>query len=294
MNFSTNKTALVVGAAGHFAGLTVPALHKRGIRVRGFVQTTDKGEVALRNGASEVALGDLQDSQSVQTALRGVEAVFYIAPQFSQNEADIGVNFVRLCKEAGVRRIVFSSILHPTITSLQIHSAKGPVEAAIIESGLEFVILQLAMFYQDISLSWSSIIKSGIFAEPFSPTAKLARVDYRDVADVVAIALTENRLTNGTFELCAEGYYNRQDVASIMSDCLGHQIEADTVTFEKWVELTKPKPDDIRPEGEMYAYYGKYGSPGNSFVLRSILDREPRTLKQFVSDLIAGTSTVAS
>lgn len=294
MNFNTDKIALVVGAAGHFAGLTVPALHRRGIRVRGFVRTRDQGEVALRNGASEIELGDLQDSQSVQTALRGTEAVFYIAPQFSRNEADLGINFVKSCKEAGVHRIVFSSILHPTITSLQIHSAKGPVEAAIIESGLEFVILQLAMFYQDISLSWPSIMQSGIFAEPFSPTAKLARVDYRDVADVVAIALTEDRLTNGTFELCAEGYYNRQEVASIMSDCLGHQIKADTVTFEEWVELTKPKPDDIGPESEMYAYYGEYGSPGNSFVLRSILGREPRTIKQFVCDLINGVATVAS
>lgn len=294
MSSNTDKITLVVGAAGHFAGLAVPALHRRGVRVRGFARTANKGEVALRNGASEIALGDLQDSKSLQTALRGVEAVFYIAPQFSRSEADIGVNFVRLCKEAGVRRIVFSSILHPTVTLLPIHSAKGPVEAAIVESGLEFVILQLAMFYQDISLSWPSIVKSGIFAEPFSPTARLARVDYRDVAEVVAIALTEDRLTNGTFELCAEGYYNRQDIASIMSDCLGRQIKADTVTFEKWVELTKPKPDDREPESEMYAYYGKYGSPGNSFVLRSILGREPRTIEQFIGDLIDGVATVAS
>ena len=42
------------------------------------------------------------------------------------------------------------------------------------------------------------------FAEPYSAERRMMRVDYRDVSGVAAIALTEDRLLFGTFELCAE------------------------------------------------------------------------------------------
>jgi hypothetical protein len=51
---------------------------------------------------------------------------------------------------------------------------------------------------------------SGILAEPYSAERRMSRVDYRDVAEAAAIVLTSHRLLFGTFELCAEGYLNRQ------------------------------------------------------------------------------------
>jgi len=289
-----DETVLVIGAAGHFAGLVVPELYRRGVRVRGFVRKPEEGDAVLRNGAAEIAIGDLADRTSVQKALQGIRTVFYIGPQFLKDEAELGTSFVKTCKDAGVRRFVFSSILHPVLTTLQVHAAKIPVEAAIVESGMEFAILQLAMFYQDITAAWPTIMEQGVFNEPLPNNVRLARVDFRDVAEAAAIALTENRLINGTFELCAEGSYSREEVASIMSDALGRPIKSQTVSFEQWATMTKTKPGDLMPEGAMYEYYGRYGSPGNSLALRAILGREPRTLRQFFDDLLAGVETVAT
>jgi hypothetical protein len=49
------------------------------------------------------------------------------------------------------------------------------------------------------------------------------------VAEVAAIALTEDRLLHGTFELCSAGELNRHDVAALIGDVLGRRIMAATV-----------------------------------------------------------------
>lgn len=54
-------------------------------------------------------------------------------------------------------------------------------------------------------------------------------MDYRDVAEVAAIALTEGRLLYGTFELSAEGALNRYDVAALISEVLGRPVTAKKV-----------------------------------------------------------------
>jgi uncharacterized protein YbjT (DUF2867 family) len=79
---SSTSTVLAVGAAGKFAGLVVPALAARGVNVRGLVRDAAQGEAVRKLGATEIAVGDLRDGASLDAALKGVDAVFYIAPAF--------------------------------------------------------------------------------------------------------------------------------------------------------------------------------------------------------------------
>lgn len=71
-----------------------------------------------------------------------------------------------------------------------------------------------------------------------------------------------------------------------MSEVLGRTIEAREISFEEWVAQAHvpegPFRDGMRL---MYADYGRYGFPGgNALVLRSILEREPRTLQAFFAE----------
>ena len=87
---SSISKILAVGAAGKFAGLVVPALAERGAKVRGLVWDAGQGEAVRKSGATEIAIGDLRDRASLDSALKGVDAVFYIAPAVFPDEADIG------------------------------------------------------------------------------------------------------------------------------------------------------------------------------------------------------------
>src|ERR671924_204944 len=131
-------TILAVGAAGKFAGLVIPALARRGARIRGFVHKREDAERVLSLGAAEIAVGDLRDRSSLDTALRGIDAVFYVAPAFLPDEAQVGKSMVDAAIRAGVRRFVFSAVIHPVLSSLVNHAAKVPVEEAVLNSGLEY------------------------------------------------------------------------------------------------------------------------------------------------------------
>lgn len=280
------STVLAVGAAGPSAGLVVPALARRGVKVRGFIRDPRQAEAVRRGGAVEVAVGDLSDAASVDAALAGVDAVFYIAPAFIPDEAEIGLRMVSAAKRAGVRRIVFSSVIYPSLSALVNHAAKAPVEEAILTSGLEYTFLQPALFFQNLTWSWPRVMQTGVFAEPWSTETRFARVDYRDVAEAAAIALTTDRLLFGTYELCAEGNLNRHDVAAVMSTVLGRQIKAAVAHREPSGQASdSSKEQQAAAMQRMFEWYDTHGLPGNPLVLRSILGREPLTLLSFLSEL---------
>lgn len=278
---ASTSTVLAVGASGRFAGLVVPELARRGAQVRGLIHRPDDADRVMSNGAAEVAVGDLTDPASLDAALEGVASVFYLAPAFLPREAEVGLGVVEAARRAGVRRFVFSSVIHPVLSELDNHRAKAPVEEAIIDSGMEYVLLQPALFMQNLAGGWPTVVQSGTSTEPWSPDTRFSRVDYRDVAEVAALALTQDHLNWGTYQLCAEGWLNRHDLAALMSEVLGRTIQVGTVGQER---------RGGAPVGgmqKMIEWYNHHGLLGNPLTLRAILGREPRTLRAYIEELAA-------
>jgi uncharacterized protein YbjT (DUF2867 family) len=207
-------------------------------------------------------MGDLRDLRSLDAALAGVDAVFYIAPAFLPDEAEVGKQFVEAVTRSGARRIVFSSVIHPVLAELANHAAKAPVEAAILDSGLEYTLLHPTLYFQNYAPAWPTIVESGELAEPWSSETRFSRVDYRDVADIAAIALLEDRLLHGTFELCADGELNREDVAGLIADVTGREIRAVRIDPDTLGEAANP----MRP---MFAHYDHHGLVGSALTLRA-------------------------
>ena len=277
---------LMVGATGRYAHYVLPALKAHGAVVRALITSEDKRKEAIEQGADEVAVGDLQDEQSLTAAAEGTDGVFHLNPAFKPNEAELGVAMVNAAVAASVKKFVFSSVIHPSISKMRNHSGKRPVEEALFESGLNFTVLQPTMFMQTISNSWKEITQHGTFSLPYPNDKRASYVDYRDVAEAAAIALTNDKLDYGTFELCAPGLVNRIELTKIMSEALGRTITPREITFEEWAKQAHV-PDGPFRDGmqRMYADYAQYGFPGgNALVLRAVLGHEPRSLNSFFKE----------
>ena len=159
---------------------------------------------------------------------------------------------------------------------------------------MEYTLLHPTVFFQNFTESWPRIVKSGVVAEPWSAESRFSRVDYRDVAEAAAIALTEDRLVYGTFELCAEGWHNRSDIAVIISEVLGRTIRAERLDPKAAAANAGPGAPALE---KMFDWYDRRGLQGNGLTLRAILGREPRTLRAFFAELAAaagGKSAAAS
>ncbi|HEY9274175.1 NmrA/HSCARG family protein [Achromobacter sp.] len=284
----TQPIVLVVGATGKFASLVVPELQRRKVAVRALVRDEARADLARTHGATQTAIGDLRDIDSLAAATQGVDGVFHIGPAFASDEAPMGVALVQAAERSGVRKFVFSSVIQPTNTRLANHASKIPVEDALYSSRLEYTILHPANFMQNIGLAWLSIRDHACFGEPFPEDTSIARVDYRDVAEIAAIALTGDRLAFATLELCA-GMYSRRDIVAALSAELGSPVAALQPSFSAWAENARlPYGNHQLPLlSKVFDHYRAYGLGGNSLALKAALGREPRSLRTYIKDLIA-------
>jgi uncharacterized protein YbjT (DUF2867 family) len=217
-----------------------------------------------------------------------MEGVFHIGPAFAPGEAAMGVAMVDAARRAGVRKFVYSGVIHSPITAMVNHAAaKLPVEEALYSSELDFTVLQPAMFLQNLEMFWNDVIEHNRFSQPYSASSKMCWVDYREVAEVAAMAMTGDELSHGTFELCARGNLDSYEVAEILSEVLGRPITAAHLPADQFISLM---PEGTFRDGmtRMLTHYDRHGLPGgNPLVLRAILGREPRTISDYIRELAA-------
>lgn len=284
----TQPVVLVVGATGKFARMIVPELRRRNVVVRALVRDEAGAAVARSLGVTEIALGDLRDTESLTRAMPGVDGIFHIGPAFTSDEAAMGVALVEAAQQSSVRKFVFSSVIQPTNTRLANHASKIPVENALYSSRLEYTILHPANFMQNIGLAWPSIRDHACFGEPFPKNTRIARVDYRDVAEIAAVALTDDRLAYATLELCA-GMFSRMDIVAALSEALGYPVAALQPGFSEWAAKARLPygEDQLLLLAKVFDHYQAVGLGGNSLALRAALGREPRSLREYIKDLIA-------
>ena len=198
----------------------------------------------------------------------------------------MGLAMVDAARAAGVRKFVFSGVIHPSISAMTNHgAAKLPVEEALYSSELDFTVLQPARFMQNFERSWNDVVEHDRLPVPYSLLAKMCSVDYRDVAEVAALAMTGTKLSYGTFELCAPGMQDSHETAAILSEVLGRPITPVQIPLDQFAAQL---PEGAFRDGmkRMMAHYDRHGLPGgNALVLRAILGREPRSLRAYFAEL---------
>lgn len=247
---------LATGASGATAGLVVPALVARGIQVRALVHDPAKADVPRAQGADEVVVGDLSQRSSVDEVVRGVDGVFLITPAFHPKATQMGLDVVDAAARAGVSKIVYSGVYHPSLPLVN-HAGTRPIEQALYRADLSFTVLQPAMFMQGLAGAWQEALNSGTVTMPWSQHSAMTYVDYRDVAEVVAIAFAGDALDNGTFELAAQGGVDRVRLAALIGKIAGRSV-------------TAADPTDGQPSGmsegliAMFHDYDRYGFHGGT------------------------------
>jgi hypothetical protein len=78
---------------------------------------------------------------------------------------------------------------------------------------------------------------------------------------------------------------DRVQLATMIGEELGRHIEAEQVPLPEWASRL---PEGHLRDGlsRMMAHYDEHGFPGgNALVLRAILGREPRSLRQYFHEL---------
>jgi NADH dehydrogenase len=149
---------LVVGATGILGLQIVSRLAGAGRPVRALVrESSDPAKVAmLREAGAEIVVADLKQPESLARACAGVDNVILTASStLSRAEGDSietvdrrgNIALIDAAKAAGVKHVVFVSFPRHEI-AFPLQDAKVAVETALIESGIDYTILQPPHFWE--------------------------------------------------------------------------------------------------------------------------------------------------
>jgi uncharacterized protein YbjT (DUF2867 family) len=153
MTTLAGKVILVTGATGQQGGATARHLLAHGAAVRALVR--DPKSAAARRLASigaELVVGDMDDTASLRTAMRGAYGAFSvqparIPPTFAENELVRGVNVVDAAHAVGLQHLVYSSVAGANRSTGVPHwEIKGQIEERIRSRGVPFTILRPTLF----------------------------------------------------------------------------------------------------------------------------------------------------
>jgi uncharacterized protein YbjT (DUF2867 family) len=163
MSDGSKRRCLVTGATGYIGGHLAPALLDAGHAVRALARDPDKLRDATWRDRAEVVRGDLGDVGSLCAAFDGVDVVYYLvhsmgtSSDFVAEEARSAHNVVTAAKQAGVRRIVYLSGLHPDGQLSRHLRSRAAVGDILIDSGVETLVLQAGIVVGSGSASFEMI-----------------------------------------------------------------------------------------------------------------------------------------
>lgn len=272
-------TMLVTGATGNIGRHVVQQLLQRGAKVRALVRNPDTAQLPAQ---VEVAQGELLDVDALRAAFQGVSTLFLlnavVADEFTQ--ALITLNVAR---EAGVKRVVYLSVIHSDrYVNVPHFAGKFGVERMIEQMGFSATILRPAYFMDNDLTIKDVVLGHGVYPMPIGSKG-LAMIDARDIGEVAALELLARDQAEETaaltrINLVGPDTLTGADVAGIWSDALGRPIAYggdDAAQFEQNLRQFMPgwMAYDMRQMAERFVSDGMVPEPGDVERLTALLGR---------------------
>jgi uncharacterized protein YbjT (DUF2867 family) len=275
---------VVTGAAGKTGKAIIAALAARGAEVRALVHRAEQANAALAQGAREACVGSFEDAAALAQAMRGASAVYHICPNVSPHEVDYVRAIVTAVEAAGVRRLVYHSVLHPQIEAMPHHWEKMRAEELLFAANLDVTVLQPTAYMQNILAGWREIAEAGIYRVPYPVESRISLVDLDDVAAAAALVLTQPNHVGAIYELVGTPPLSQIEVAAALSEALGKPVRAVAEPVEAWsgrVRAAGLRDYQRETLAKMFRYYAAHGLIGNANPLTWLLGRAPTTPAEF-------------
>ena len=276
---------LLTGAAGKTGKAILNNLVPHGVRVRSLVRSERQAQEVKNLGSTDVIIGDLRDASVLTRALQDIRSVYFIAPNMTPDELEIGKNLVSLARQAGVSRFVYHSVFHPQVEAMPHHWQKMRMEEFLFSSGMDFTILQPCAYMQNILGSWASITEQGIYQVPYAATARISIVDLADVAAAAEIVLTQRTHSNAIYEVAGPEPLSQDEVAGILTAELGKVVRVESLDRGIWAENSRKaglNEGSISTLLKMFEYYEEHGLTGNPNILNYLLKKPATRFAEFI------------
>lgn len=211
----------ITGATGQLGQLAVAKLKEK---------TASENLVALvRTPKKATDLGiearafDYSKPETLAESLKGIDELLLISgTEFGQREKQHR-NVINAAKEAGVKRIVYTSLLHAATSEMALAPEHVATEKALSESGVTYTILRNGWYTENYAGSIPGSIQAGAFIGS-AGEGKISSATREDFAEAAAVVLTTEGHENKIYELAGDESYTLTDLAAEISKQINKDI----------------------------------------------------------------------
>lgn len=210
----------ITGATGQLGQLVVNALKEKtsADQIVALVRTPEK---AATLGVEARTFEYNQPNLAEQ--LKDIDTLLLISSSEIGQRIAQHQNVINAAQEAGVKRIVYTSLLKADTTHLGLGPEHVTTEAAIKATGLEYTILRNGWYTENYTANLAGTVQAGTLIGS-AGEGKIASASRQDFAEAAVAVLTSEGHTNKIYELAGDEAYTLAELAQILSQQVGKEI----------------------------------------------------------------------
>jgi NAD(P)H dehydrogenase (quinone) len=288
---------LVTGASGHLGRRVVELLLERGRGARIVAATRKPDGVAdLATKGAELRRADFDDEASLTAAFQGIERVLLISTDALDEpgkRARQHARAVRAVAAAGVKHVVYTSIINPVGSKIMISKDHADTEAELAKSGVAFTVLRNNVYSDYQFMGLQRAFASGKLVDARA-SGKVGFVTREDCARIAAAVIAEPPSRNQVLDVTGAEALSSADLAAFASEISGRQIEHQPIPLAALIDgmVQHGLP---RPLAEVYGSFDAGIADGELDVASDNVARftgkAPQSMKDFLRANIAAWSS---
>lgn len=211
----------VTGATGQLGRLVIESLKRKstGVPIVALVRSPKKAS----DLGVEARAFDYTQPETLAPALTGADTLLLISSsEVGQREAQHR-NVIEAAKAAGIKRIVYTSLLHADRSPISLGEEHRATEALLASSGISTTLLRNGWYTENYTGSIPAALENGALVGS-AGEGRLSLATRADYAQAAAIVLTSDGHEGKTYELAGDDAVTLADLAAEISRQTGRDI----------------------------------------------------------------------
>ena len=224
----------ITGATGQLGELVVEQLKSRtnSANLIALVRSPEKVQ------GIEARAFDYNEPTSMAKSLEGIEALLLISGNEIGQRARQHGNVINAAKEAGVKWIVYTSILRADSSTISLAAEHLQTEKLLQESGIPFTLLRNGWYTENYEGSIPGAVAAGALLGS-AGTGKISSASRADFAEAAAVVLTSEGHEGKVYELAGDESFTLADLASEISKQTGKDISYQNLPEKEYSKTLK-------------------------------------------------------
>ena len=226
----------ITGATGQLGRIVVEKLKEK-IAQENIAALVRNPQKAADLGI-EVREFDYTREETLAKALEGIDNLLLISGNEFGQRATQHANVIEAAKKAGVKWIVYTSLLHADTSTLSLAGEHLATEEALKKSGIEFTILRNGWYTENYTGSVKGALAAGAFIGS-AGEGQISSAVRADFAEAAVEVLTSGDYKGATLELAGDSAYTLSGLAAEISRQTGNTLPYKNLSEPEYAAILK-------------------------------------------------------